>query len=270
VTTHGNPNEPLEVRERQTTTDRVTGRSCAQCTSWFSYSGVGRVPKFCSQSCRQRAYELRRARAEVAAGAAEPPVREVVQRTETVTRTVVRSGWPLLIPSEDATAQTSVAGAGGWAAVLQLLTARLRDGTVGQDGDWMELQAAFAGLQAVMADPPKFHPNQFPGTPPVRVRERDKHRETMPLSAAQWLVSLRALSVRLHQGDLALVDDPQWPAVERMLREVAGLADFTLPMPLPRRPSPPPSAAPGVPQESRQQRRQREREERKQAARNRH
>jgi hypothetical protein len=262
------------VREKQTITERITGRSCAWCSSWITYSGSGRMPKYCKPGCRQRAYEVRTAEArrerDIAAGTAtDAPVRETVNRTETVTRTVVRSGWPLMIPSDQATAQTSVAGAGGWAAVLQLLAARLRDGTVRQDEDWAELEAAFASLQAAMKDPAS-PPPATSGVPGPRVRQPEPRREVEPMTAAQWLVSLRALAVRLHHGDLRLVDDRQWPAVERELQEVAALADFTLPPPV-IRPSPQPLlAAPGGTQESRQVRRQREREERKNAAKKRH
>lgn len=88
---------PLCVEVR----DRLQGRTCAWCTTYVPYSGRGRPPRYCSKSCRNRAWEVRtaerRLQRDIAAAAvrAEPvrevrtePVREV--RTETVTRTLTR------------------------------------------------------------------------------------------------------------------------------------------------------------------------------------
>ncbi|MFE3144285.1 hypothetical protein [Streptomyces scopuliridis] len=61
------------------------------------YAGTGRIPKYCSDSHRKRASQLRTAPARAAlpvdeGGRTTEPVREVIERTETVTRTVVRQG----------------------------------------------------------------------------------------------------------------------------------------------------------------------------------
>jgi hypothetical protein len=61
------------------------------------YDGRGRPPRYCSDAHRQRAYEVRTAQArqerDAAAGKLRTePVREVVERVETVTKTVVRQG----------------------------------------------------------------------------------------------------------------------------------------------------------------------------------
>ncbi|WP_331764890.1 hypothetical protein [Streptomyces sp. NBC_01238] len=87
------------VAERVKTTvrDRLVRRTCEWCGDPVDYSGVGRPPRYCKDSHRKRASELRTAQARAdrpvdAGGRTTEPVREVVERTETVTRTVVRRG----------------------------------------------------------------------------------------------------------------------------------------------------------------------------------
>lgn len=41
-------------------TKTVTKRTCAHCKARFRPTGKGRPPRYCSASCRQRAYEQRR------------------------------------------------------------------------------------------------------------------------------------------------------------------------------------------------------------------
>lgn len=83
--------ETVSVRERLTTT------TCAWCGERIVYSGVGRPPKYCRDSHRKRASELRTAQRRAArpvdqGGQTTEPVREVVERTTEVTRTTVRRG----------------------------------------------------------------------------------------------------------------------------------------------------------------------------------
>lgn len=40
---------------------RRSKRKCEHCRNWFTPEARGRPPRFCSASCRQRAYEQRRA-----------------------------------------------------------------------------------------------------------------------------------------------------------------------------------------------------------------
>jgi hypothetical protein len=79
--------ETLSVREQ------LVQRTCAWCGAPVAYGGRGRPPRFCSPVHRRRAWELRSAqdRAERPVsdgGQSREPVREVVQRTETVVRTI--------------------------------------------------------------------------------------------------------------------------------------------------------------------------------------
>ncbi|MFE2943428.1 hypothetical protein ACFXKG_30895 [Streptomyces sp. NPDC059255] len=87
----------VAVRETTGMRDRLIERTCDWCGAPVPYTGKGRPPRYCSPAHRNRAYELRRAekRADrpVSEGGRSPePVREVVERTETVVRTVVREG----------------------------------------------------------------------------------------------------------------------------------------------------------------------------------
>lgn len=66
-----------EVRER------VIARDCEQCGRRFEVSPLGRRPRYCGQTCRQRAWELRRARTDLQREEPARPevVREVIERT---------------------------------------------------------------------------------------------------------------------------------------------------------------------------------------------
>lgn len=83
------------VHETSTTRDQLVERTCEWCGEPIAYSGRGRPPRYCSPAHRRRAWELRtaqdRAQRPVSdGGKSRAPVREVVQRTETVVRTVLR------------------------------------------------------------------------------------------------------------------------------------------------------------------------------------
>jgi len=91
------------IAEQQSTRERltVTRRTCAWCGAWVPYKGSGRPARYCSPAHRQRDYELRTAtaRAQTATAQGErstAPVREVVERVETRTRTVIRQGPPIV------------------------------------------------------------------------------------------------------------------------------------------------------------------------------
>jgi hypothetical protein len=86
-----------DVRERTVVTERLVSTTCAWCGDPIAYEGVGRPPRYCRDSHRKRASELRTAerraaRAVEEGGRTTEPVREVVERTETVLRTTVRRG----------------------------------------------------------------------------------------------------------------------------------------------------------------------------------
>ncbi|MCM1943681.1 hypothetical protein NC239_36440 [Streptomyces sp. G3] len=87
----------LAVRETVSVGERLKTTTCAWCGERIVYAGVGRPPKYCRDSHRKRASEVRTAQRRAArpvdqGGQTTEPVREVVERTETVTRTTVRRG----------------------------------------------------------------------------------------------------------------------------------------------------------------------------------
>ncbi|WP_326844559.1 hypothetical protein OHB33_41160 (plasmid) [Streptomyces sp. NBC_01558] len=74
--------------------EQLVERSCAWCGEPVAYSGRGRPPRFCSPVHRRRAWEVRSAEERASrpvseGGRSTDPVREIVQRTETVVRTRV-------------------------------------------------------------------------------------------------------------------------------------------------------------------------------------
>ncbi|GAA3754031.1 hypothetical protein GCM10023082_56930 [Streptomyces tremellae] len=96
--------------------ERLVARTCAWCGEEVPYAGTGRPPAYCGAAHRTRAYELRRAQARAErpvgeGGRTREPVTQVVERTETVVRTVVRteqervpatrlSGEPYTLPED--------------------------------------------------------------------------------------------------------------------------------------------------------------------------
>ncbi|MFD5415239.1 hypothetical protein [Streptomyces nojiriensis] len=92
---HGQPVAEYETVHVQ---ERLVKRTCAWCGVELRYSGTGRPAKFCSAGHRKRAHERDKAKAELGLADAPPTVREVIERTETVVRTVVRKGPTVLHP----------------------------------------------------------------------------------------------------------------------------------------------------------------------------
>ncbi|MGW0336683.1 hypothetical protein ACWD0J_33395 [Streptomyces sp. NPDC003011] len=87
----------ISVRESGVVREQLVQRTCAWCGIPVHYKGKGRPPQYCSAAHRTRAWELRTAEARAArpvsdGGRTREPVRELVERTETVVRTVVREG----------------------------------------------------------------------------------------------------------------------------------------------------------------------------------
>ncbi|MFH9426419.1 hypothetical protein [Streptomyces sp. NPDC017529] len=96
----------LAVLETVSVSERLKSTSCAWCGRPVLYAGVGRPPKYCRDSHRKRASEARTAQRRAGrpvdqGGQTTEPVREVVERTETVTRTTVRRGPSKLRLPED-------------------------------------------------------------------------------------------------------------------------------------------------------------------------
>lgn len=96
----------LAVHESVVVSERLKATTCAWCGEQVLYAGVGRPPKYCRVAHRKRASELRTAQRRAGRPVAEggrttEPVREVVERTETVTRTTVRRGPAKLRLPED-------------------------------------------------------------------------------------------------------------------------------------------------------------------------
>lgn len=90
--------EPIAQYETVRVRDRLVQRTCGWCSAVLRYGGVGRPPKFCCDDHRKRWHERENAKKELGLEAAPEPVREVIERTETRVRTVVRKGPTVLQP----------------------------------------------------------------------------------------------------------------------------------------------------------------------------
>ncbi|MFG2884050.1 hypothetical protein ACGFYV_17430 [Streptomyces sp. NPDC048297] len=87
----------LAVRETSAVRDRLKSTTCRWCGVPIEYNGVGRPRQYCRDSHRSRASELRTVQRLAGlpvekGGRTTEPVREVIERTETQTRTTVRTG----------------------------------------------------------------------------------------------------------------------------------------------------------------------------------
>ncbi|MEV8347151.1 hypothetical protein [Streptomyces niveus] len=125
----GRDDDVLAVRESSAVTERLKTTTCAWCGESVAYAGVGRRPKYCSDVHRRRASELRTAQRRAdrpvdEGGRTTEPQREVVERVETRTRTVVRRG-----PAKVRTPETTHE----WTAALYWLRLDIRAGRFGGD-----------------------------------------------------------------------------------------------------------------------------------------
>ncbi|MEV3986906.1 hypothetical protein [Nonomuraea sp. NPDC049758] len=132
--------ERVEIR------DRLQGRTCAWCATYISYSGRGRPPRYCSKSCRNRAWEVRtaerRLQRDIATAAVRAePVREVHTQTTVRTRTRVEIRVERRPP---ATAQD-------WVKHLAALTDQLRAGGSLAPQHWHHNKLYNALMKALMA-----------------------------------------------------------------------------------------------------------------------
>ena len=126
------------------TPTRVSGQTiaCAWCSREFTLSARGRLPKWCSQSCRQRAWEQRRAaRSGVAA---VEVVRQTVQVEKVVKVTVVQ---PVPVPA--------LPFGRAWPGVLAELADQLDRGRV-YDRDLIDLEAALRDVLLSLERRPAF------------------------------------------------------------------------------------------------------------------
>ena len=103
----------LRARERRRPGQTV---ECGWCGRPVDVPARGRVPSWCSSSCRHRAWEARRATRE------QPPEVKVVTRTIEVDKPVVRT-VEVPVPVEPQSAPE-------WAATLEVLATRLAQGRV--------------------------------------------------------------------------------------------------------------------------------------------
>ena len=125
----------MPQRTTRVSTGSVSGGACPVCGGELPYRRRGPRPTYCRQSCRQRAYELRRAERRTgrdlgAAAASTPPPERVVER-------VTELPYPTT--------------AAGWAHALAALERDLRTGEV--RGNVRQLDAACRGVLDALAAP---------------------------------------------------------------------------------------------------------------------
>ncbi|WP_370424416.1 hypothetical protein AB8O64_37120 (plasmid) [Streptomyces sp. QH1-20] len=159
----------LGERVKTTVHDRLVRRTCEWCGDPIDYSGVGRPPRYCKDSHRKRASELRTAQARAdrpvdAGGRTTEPVREVIERTETVTRTVVRRGPGEVrrVPAERASGApyTLPENAHEWFEALQYLAGDVQSGRFTTDQRALLLGACEAVADELRG--PGFLPSRAP------------------------------------------------------------------------------------------------------------
>lgn len=129
------------------TPTRVSGQTiaCAWCSREFPLSARGRPPKWCSQSCRQRAWEHRRAaRSGVAAV-------EVVRQTVQVVKVTVVQPVRVPVPPYGR----------AWPGVLAELADQLDRGRV-YDRDLAELETALRDVLESLERRPAFQRRRRP------------------------------------------------------------------------------------------------------------
>lgn len=76
-------------------TRREAATTCAWCNGSINVQPVGRIPKWCSQTCRQRAWEQRRAAA--SGRSAVTVVERVITAPVPTTKEPVTRDWPALL-----------------------------------------------------------------------------------------------------------------------------------------------------------------------------
>jgi len=89
--------------------------ACAWCGTTFTLAATGRIPKWCSRSCRQRAWEQRRA------------VESGLAAVDVVVR-IVEVEKPVLVPQR--VAVPTIPKGGGWTGALAELVVQLDRGLV--------------------------------------------------------------------------------------------------------------------------------------------
>lgn len=135
MTEHGEGPSSTGERITKRVIERVLSRQCRGCGGPIIYAGTGRRGVYCSASCRQRAWALRTARRNLAAGADPRPevVREVIER-ETVVRIAPPPLTQAYLQARDAAEHAAATGAPqtpasgrDWTAMLGQLTEQLVD-----------------------------------------------------------------------------------------------------------------------------------------------
>jgi hypothetical protein len=165
-------NDPVRV-----VSERVTCLDCAQCGAGITVARTGRRPRYCSDTCRKRASEERRAAARLGYPApVTRVVREVVERV--VERTVEPEGLPptarTLPPPRPPAPATLPRTATEWAPVLRQLAERMRTAplsVVRSRAELAELADAVAELHAAVQPDP---------TPPPATASRPTRARVLP------------------------------------------------------------------------------------------
>lgn len=227
--------EPVAEYESVHVRERLVKRTCACCGTELEYSGRGRPPRFCTDSHRKRWHEREKARVELGDAPAPEPVREVIERTETVVRTVVRKGPTVLHQVPQRPELRFPESADDWLTMLSLLQV---------DASKLRGHHRVREVQDVLA---QLVTEDFPGTVDAAVAPG-----AVPRTVEDWYVALRQL--------LADVRAARFTQAQRAdLARVFGIAGEHL-LADPGRPAPVTEEASVLP---RAERRRREREARK-------
>lgn len=190
--------EPVAAYESVHVTERLVKRTCGWCGAELKYSGRGRPPRFCNDSHRKRAHEREKAKAELGEAPAPEPVREVIERTETVVRTVVRKGPTVLHQVPTRPELRFPESVDDWLTMLSLL--QLDASKFREHHRAREIQDALAELVT----------EDFPGTVGVVP-------STVPTTVDDWYSVLRQLLTDVRGGRFT-------PAQRADLARVFGIA----------------------------------------------
>ena len=167
----------LGTSERTEVRERLLSITCEWCGTPVRYKGTGRPPRFCSDAHRTRWWEVDSAEKRKKKDAAEgklrtEPVREVVERTETVVRNVrIRPrteyvSLPSTAPAPAPAPMQVPQNVAGWVKMLAALEQQIATNPGMQEQNFSWLLADSAERIALMLRPTPL-PGRSAATPPA-------------------------------------------------------------------------------------------------------